>query len=174
VFSHSYPRARIINSYLAYPREDENGVAVTQSVIETLVKQDSTSQAALGYRGKEAPDLIVQANINNGNTSVQECELYGEFYVTNYSDLREAVDRITFKTLRPDGSDRSVATWALMTGIDISDGVNLTIPEAGLEDVPFFVDGLSVTCRPAGTLQDYVEVTPNLTPASYYGTDVFA
>ena len=68
---------------------------------------------------------------------------------------------------------RATDIYALMCGIDISDALNLTVSERGLSDEPFFVDGISVSCRPAGTQQDDVTVTPNLTPASYYGTDVF-
>lgn len=172
-FAYNRPRDRIINSYHAWPREDENGATVSREDIATLINVDSTSQGAYGFRGKEAPDLILKANINNGNTSLEECALYGDFYVSNYAVPRKAIQRITFKAIRPDDA-RAAAVWDLMTRVDISDAIDLTVDEAGLAGDPFFVDGLSVSCRPAGPDQDYVEVTPNLTPASYYGTDVFA
>jgi len=171
-FAFNRPRDRIINTYHAWPREDDTGVALTQSEIEALLKSDSTSITAYGYRGREAPDLILRSNINNSNTSADECELYGEFYIENYAVPRKAVQRVTFKSLAP-GDPRAAKTWALMTGCDISDAINLTVDEAGLDDVPFFIDGVTVSCRVLNSGYDLVEVTPNLTPAAYYGTDVF-
>ncbi len=60
-----------------------------------------------------------------------------------------------------------------MTRCDVSDAIHLTIDEADLADEPFFVDGISVECRPLQPALDMVTVTPNLTPASYYDLDVF-
>ena len=50
----------------------------------------------------------------------------------------------------------------------------MTVGEAGLTDEPYFVDGVAVTCTVLNKNYDFVTVTPNLTPASYYGTDVFS
>jgi hypothetical protein len=60
-----------------------------------------------------------------------------------------------------------------MCRADIADAIQLTIDEADLADEAFFIDGISVECRPLQPTFDMVTVTPNLTPASYYGTDVF-
>lgn len=171
-FSYNRPRSRIINSYVAWPRADENGVDFDRSLIASMVKTDATSIAAYGYRGDDAPDLIVKENFNNANTGAQECELYSEFYVTNYAQIRKAIQRVVFKSHRPDDA-RAAATWDLMTRADISDAINLTVDEAGLGDVPFFIDGIAVECRVLNPEFDMVTVTPNLTPASYYETDVF-
>jgi hypothetical protein len=171
-FAYNRPRARILNSYLAWPRADENGVAFDRDLIPSMLKTDSGSIAAYGYRGHEAPDLIVKENFNNSNTGAQECELYAEFYVANYPEIRKAIQRVTMTSIRPADS-RAAATWDFMCRADISDAINLTVDEADLADVPFFIDGISVECRPANPSYDMVTVTPNLTPASYYGTDVF-
>ena len=56
-----------------------------------------------------------------------------------------------------------------MTRCDISDVIELTIDEAGLAAESFFIDGVTVDCRVANPAYDIVTVTPNLTPASYYG-----
>lgn len=171
-FSFNRPRARIINSYVSWPRADENGVEFDRSEIENQVVTDATSISAYGYRGQEAPDLIIKSNINNSNTGAEECILFGTFYVTNYANPAKAVQRVTFKSLGP-GDARAAATYELMCKADISDRLSLTIDEADLNDVPFFIDGIAVECRPANEDYDYITVTPNLTPASYYGTDVF-
>lgn len=173
-FSYNAPRARIINAFLAWPRADENGVEFDRSLIATLLKTDPTSITNYGYRNPlDSPDLIIKDNFNNANTGYAECDLFGQFYVTNYAQPRKAVRNVVFKTLRATDS-RAAATWDLMTRCDISDAIHLTIDEADLADEPFFVDGISVECRPLQPALDMVTVTPNLTPASYYGTDVFS
>jgi hypothetical protein len=171
-FAFNRPRARIINSYLAWPRADENGVEFDRSEIAGLVRTDATSIGDFGYRGQEAPDLIIKENFNNSNTGADECGLFGDFYIANYATIRKAIQRVVLKSLRPDDT-RAAATWDLMCRCDISDVINLTVAEADVADVPFFVDGIAVECRPLNPDFDLVTVTPNLTPASYYGTDVF-
>lgn len=171
-FSYNRPRKRLINTYVAYPRADELGVELDRSLIAAMVISDANSISTYGYRGGDAPDLIIQKHKTNGNTGAQECELFSEFYIENYSEIRKAVQTCVIKSVAP-GDARAAATWALMCGADISDAIHLTIDEAGLADVPFFIDGISVECRVLNPSYDLVTVTPNLTPASYYGTDVF-
>lgn len=171
-FSYNRPRKRIINSYIAYPRADENGVAFDRALIAGMVKQDAFSISDYGYRGGDAPDLIIKENFNNSNTGAEECELFAEFYVQNYNEIRKSVRDVAFKSHRP-GDARAAGTWDLMCRADISDAIHLTIDEAGLSDEPFFIDGIAVECRPLNPDFDLVTVTPNLTPASYYGVDVF-
>lgn len=173
-FAFNRPRSRIINSYLAWPIADENGVEFPRSSIEALIRTDAPSIAAYGYRGgHDAPGLIIKENINNSNTGAVECGLFGDFYIANYATVHENIQRVVFKSLAPT-DERAEATWEAMCKMDVSDGMNLTVAEAGLEDVPYFVDGLSVSCRALNPAYDMVTVTPNLTPAAYYATDVFS
>lgn len=174
-FSYNAPRARLINSYVAWPRADENGNPFNRLDIPTLLKKSSPSISTYGHRGRDAPDLIIKENFNNSNTGAEECALFGQFYVFNYSEPRKAVQSVVFKSHHPGiGDARAAPTWELMTKCDISDAIHLTIDEADLADEPFFVDGVSVSCRPLQPTFDMVTFTPNLTPASYYGTDVFS
>lgn len=172
-FSYNRPRARIINSYLAYPREDENGVAFDRSLIDSMIRTDATSIADYGYRGGEAPDLIIKEHKTNGNTGAQECELFSEFYIENYAVPRRSVQRVAIRSIPP-SDDRAAATWDAMCRMDISDAMHLWIGEAGMADEEYFIDGVEVECRVLNPAMDLVTVTPNLTPASYYGTDVFS
>jgi len=170
-FSYNAPRARIINSYIAWPRLDENGVEFDRTLIPTLLQTDASSISTFGYRGDEAPDLILKDSYT-GTIGSDLCALFGQFYTTNYNQPRKAVQRVEFKSLRP--YDRGASTtWDLMCRADISDAINLTVDEALLANEAFFIDGISVECRPANPDYDFVTITPNLTPASYYGTDVF-
>lgn len=173
-FAYNRPRARIINSYLAWPIADENGDEFPRSAIEALIRTDATSITQYGYRGgHDAPGLIIKENVNNSNTGAEECGLFGDFYIANYATIHENIQRVTLRSIRPSDA-RATATWAAMCGMDISDGMNLTVDEAGLADVPYFIDGLAVSCRVLNPDFDLVEVSPNLTPAAYYATDVFS
>lgn len=173
-FAFNRPRSRIVNSFVAWPRADENGVQFDRSLIAGLVRTDATSIANYGYRAPlDSPDLIIKDNFNNANTGADECGLFGDFYVGNYALPRKAIQTIVFKSIDPSDA-RAAATWELMSKVDVSDAINLTVDEANLADEPFFVDGIAIECRVLNPEFDMVTCTPNLTPASYYGTDVFA
>lgn len=173
-FSYNAPRARIINSYVAWPRADEDGIEFDRDLIQDMLKTDATSITNFGYRGGEAGDLIVKSEIHAPNrTGPELCELYAQFYIDNYSDIKKAVQSVLFQSCPP-GDARASATWNMMTKADISDRMILTIDEADLAAEPFFIDGISVECRPLNPTYDLVNFTPNLTPGSYYNTDVFA
>jgi hypothetical protein len=170
-FSYNAPRARIINSYSCWPRADENGVDFDRDLIPDMLQTSTSSISTFGYRGDEAPDLIVKQSYT-GTIAADWCTTIANFYVSNYDQPRKAVQRLEIKSLRPYDTGAST-TWDLMCRADISDAINLTVDEAGLSNEAFFIDGISVECRPANPDYDFVTITPNLTPASYYGTDVF-
>jgi hypothetical protein len=171
-YEDSVPRSRIINSYLAWPAEDEKGVEFKQSNVAALVRTDSGSIASQGYHGEEAANLIIKEHKTNGNTGAVECGLFGDYYVANYADPQKTVERITFKSLRAN-DPRAAATWAFMTRADIADAVDLYIAERGLSGEEFFIEGISGECE-VGKVVDIVTVTPNLSPAAYFATDVFS
>jgi hypothetical protein len=165
-FSYNRPRTRIVNSYLAYPR------GIHEDDIPALVRTDPTSISNYGYRGLQAPDLIVKKHKTNGNTGADECALFSDFWVANYAVPRKNIDQVLFTSISP-LDDRSSATWAAMCGMDISDVLHLFVDEAGLTDEQFYIEGISGSCRVANPDYDYVTVTPNLSPAAYYTDNVF-
>ncbi len=171
-FSYNRPRSRLVNTYVAYPRADEAGVTFDRANISSLVRTDSASITANGHHGKEAPDLIIKQHKTNGNTGAEECGLFGDFYIANYAVVRKNIQRVSITSMRPSDS-RATDTWALICGVDISDVIALYVDEAGLDGVDFFVEGISGSCRVSRPGFDFVTVTPNLTPAAYYSTDVF-
>jgi len=171
-FSFNRPRDRIINTYTSWPRADENGKTFDQQNLAAQVSSDAPSITAFGYRSREAGDLIIQAHKTNGNTGTQECKLFADFYVANYAVPRKNVQRITFMSIPPD-DDRAAATWELMSRVDVSDIIALTIDEAGLAAEDFYVEGISLSCRVLNPEYDMVTVSPNLSPAAYYTDNVF-
>jgi hypothetical protein len=88
--------------------------------------------------------------------------------VDNYSQPRLSVQSVAIGGVAP-GDSRAATTWDLCCRADVSDRLSLTIDEAGLGGTAFFIDGIRVECRVANPLYDHVTVTPNLTPADYYG-----
>ena len=92
--------------------------------------------------------------------------------MANYKQPRKNVQRVTFTSIHPSDS-RAAATWSLMSRMDVSDIVALTIDEAGLAAEDFYVEGISMTVRALNPQFDMVTVTPNLTPAAYYTDNVF-
>lgn len=165
-FEWNRPRTRIINSYLAYPR------GIKEEDILTLQVTDATSISAYGYRGREAPDLIVKSHQTNGNTGAEECALYGEYFLAAYAEPRKNVERVTFKSLNAT-DNRATATWALMVGADISDMLHLFVAEAGLSDTEFYIEGVQGECKVGGPALDFVTITYNLSPFSYFDTNPF-
>lgn len=165
-FSYSMPRSRIINSYLAYPR------GMWEAEIQYQVQTDPTSISTYGHRGEQAPDLIIKEHKTNGNNAADECLLFGLYYVSNYAEPRKNIDRCVFRSLPPD-EDRAADVWALMTRADISDVIHFFVDEAGMADEEFFIEGVSGSCRVGPPNYDFVTFTPNLSPAAYYGDNVF-
>ena len=170
-FSYNRPRTRIVNTYLAWPEADENGVEFDQADIAALVRDDAASISAYGYRGQEAPSLIIKEHKTNGNTGADECGLFGDYYVANYAEPRKNVERIVFKALPPTDT-RAADVWGIFAA-DISDVIHLWIGEAGLSDAEFFIEGISGECRVGPPSHDFVTFTPNLSPAAYYTDNVF-
>ena len=172
-FQFNRPRDRIINVYTCWPREDENGNPFKMADLDTQVSMDGASISSYGYRSREAGDLIVKEHKTNPSTGADECRLYADFYVANYAVPRKNVQRVTFYSLPP-GEPRAEATWALMSRVDVSDIIALTIDEAGLVDEDYYVEGISLSCRRANPSYDMVTVIPNLTPSAYYTDNVFS
>ena len=118
-------------------------------------------------------DLIIKENKNNGNTGAEECELFAEFYVSNYADPRKRTCSGS-RSIRSDPATQGREMWALMTRADISDIIHLwrstrqgcPTRSSSSKGSPAIVPGLHAD-------YDDVTVTPNLTPAAYYTDNVF-
>lgn len=178
-FGFSRPSSLIYNAAIAWPREIEKPIGSDIPVVfpEKLkgdqVETDDPSILAYGYRAMPPMgDLIIWRHANNGTTGAEQCQLYAEFFVLNYRTPQRSIRDATFKAMWPEDS-RAEATWDLLTRIDISDALNLTISAGGVENEEFFVEGLHKSVRVLNPEFDMVEVTPNLTPASRYAENVF-
>lgn len=179
-FAWNQPRSRIINSAIAWPKMYLD-TAPTPDILRrtpeafkgALTFEDAGSVSTYGFRGmRPMGDLIIKEHKTNGNDSIDECQLFAQFYVNNYSVPRKNVQRVTFSSVNPDEAYAD-ATWTVMLQADISDIIALTIDEAELAAEDFYIEGFSKTVRVGNPDYDIVEVTPNLTPYAYYTDNVF-
>lgn len=179
-FGFSRPSSLIYNSAIAWPREEPWPVGseskarpFPENKKDAQVYLDTTSRDLYGYRAMPPMgDLIIKRHSNDGTTGQEQCQLYAEYMVKNYKDAQKTIRNVSFKSLWPHDY-RAEATWDLLCRMDISDALNLSIDAGGVSNRDFFVEGLSKTVRVLQPEFDYVEVMPNLTPASRYAENVF-
>lgn len=137
------------------------------------VVQDTASKAIHGPRTWSAENIKVAAGTTTGLTGPEECLTYAQFIVDNYAAPAVRIDQITIKSVRPDDS-RATETWAMLTGVDLNDMVNVSIghPGGGGFAADFFVEGITETIRPLVKDMDtgypYIEMTLDLSPAAYW------
>ena len=164
-FAYNFPRSRIINSYVAWPRADEKGYTWDQAGIASQISTDATSITTYGYHGRDAPDLIIKQlkPAVGTSTGAEECKLFADFYVANYAEPRLNVQRVKFMSVMPD-DPVAAATWELMTRADISDIIALTIDEAGLAAEDFYIEGFHKELRPANNTVDMADHRGNDAP----------
>jgi hypothetical protein len=134
---------------------------------------DDTSKGIYGYRAMPPMgDLMTMRHQFNGNDGAEECRLFARYFVENYKAPMKTIQSCQVKSIHP-SDPRAAATWGLLTRMDISDMLNLTIAAGGVTNQDFFVEGFQKTVRVLGPDFDYVEVSPNLTPDARYEIDPF-
>lgn len=160
------------NAALCYPKD------IDGALIDEQVYTFPGSISAYGYRPWSATDLLLAEGVTTGNTANAEGRLYSQYMVENYADPRTRIDQITFRPLHP-SDPRAAATWALITGVDISDAIDVQInhPGGGRVNEEFYVEGITYTIRPLhldlDTGYPYVELTLDLSPVAYWLTSPF-
>lgn len=166
------PRAQIINSAFAWPRN--TGSRTEQAKMPGQVVVDATSIGKYGIHSWSAPDLIVLAGTTTGNDKWAETRLYGAFYVANFATPLTRIQTLTLTGMRPE-DPRAAATWGLICGADISDVVALTASYPGGTGIAddFYLEGLTLTITPLNPEFDHVELSLNVSPAAYYTDNVF-
>lgn len=164
-------RTMVRNLAICYPQ------GMAQEDRDGQVYEDAVSRAN-GTQAWSAESLIISEGSTTGNTAEVECLLYATYIVENYKDQRNRVNQLTFKSLLPT-DERAAKTWALITGIDISDTIDFVIDHPGGGGIAelFFVEGLQWTMRPGQKDLDtgfpFITMTADLSPTAYWTTDPF-
>lgn len=167
--AYSKPRSRIINAALFTPHLCPEHRKAGQVVLDAA----SISQYGLHDESAEGLQTDVGFLGDPNRTALQETRLFGVYYVSNYSQPRERVDGLTFRSIHPDDA-RAAATWDLLCNVDLTHLIELQMSGPGYSfDEPFFVEGIDYTIDPADPRFADVTLDLDLSPQSYYDNNPF-
>lgn len=155
----------VINAALALP----NGVSDTD--VPGALYKDDTSTAQYGWRSVSFENLLVEeGNTPPGQTAVEECELFAEYYVENFKQPKTRITRLVFRGL-PLEDPAAEGTWALICGVEIGDVITVRTSHfgtAGGFDEDYFVEGIRYTCRPAQPEVPDMTLELDVSPRGFY------
>lgn len=137
--------------------------------ISEMTLRAETSINRYGPRPWTAPNLLTKRHLSNGNTGADECLLFNQYVISNYSSPVPRITKIRFTSLK-DSDSRSAATWALMTGVDIGDVVDVFTRWISGR---YFVEGIRTYARELDGEIPYAEVDLDLSPAAHWTSDPF-
>lgn len=161
--------SKIINSAVAYPNGASDETIAAQTV------EDAASITRYGRRSWSAQNLLTRAGLLDDSDALTETKRFAQYYVDNYKQPRNRVNSIEFRSVRPGAAGSSI-TWRLLTEIDISDQIDLTVGSpggGGLSAEPYFVEGVHETVQPLNPDYDDVTVTLDLSPQAYFTSNPF-
>lgn len=156
----------VYNAALSYPK------GIADSAIAGQVVVDTVSRDKWGFRPWSATDLIVLQGLTSTLNANDECKSFAQYIVDNYAEPTTRVNRLVFKSLRPEDT-RADANWELLTKVDISDIVELTTTHpggGGFSAAPFFVEGVNYQITPLNGDFAMVELGLDVSPVGYYST----
>ena len=146
--------------------------------MEAQIITAAGSISAHGYKPWEAPNLLIAEGVTTGLTANEECALFAEYIIDNYQDPRTRLDQVTLRPLHP-SDPRAAATWELITGIDISDVIDVVVghPGGGGVNEMYYVEGITYEISPLvkdlDTGYPNVTLTLDLSPTAYWTTNPF-
>lgn len=161
--------SKIINSAVAYP------VGVTDAVVNTQLVTDMASIAKYGRRSWTAQNLLTRGGLADSSSDLVETKRFATYYVANYKAPRNRIDGIGFRTIRP-GNPGAAITWQLLTEVDVSDRVDITVSSpggGGFTLDPYYVEGVHETVQPLNPDYDSITLNLDLSPKAYFDVDPF-
>lgn len=166
-FAFGRPRELLINSAISYPEKESDGSALDETKIPAQLSTDVTSIGQHGIHGRSDTGLIIKGHKTNGDDGWDQTKKFSDFWVAYYAQPLDRVERIVFKSVEPD-DPRATSTWGLLTGVSISDTVDVTIGYPGgigFSSARYYVEGRRMTIEPLDTSFDMVTLELNLSPA---------
>lgn len=151
--------------------QDPNGDLSTSDYAGQY-SDDATAVTKHGLRTWTAENLLT-AGGETATTALEETKLMADYVVGNYAYPAVRVGPLTVKSRDPT-SLRGVATWTMLTQVEISDrvGINTSHAGGGGFSATFYVEGIHYVMRPGGGMA-YVEMTLDVSPATYYDVNPF-
>jgi hypothetical protein len=169
--------SKVINQALATPAYKLNTdgtlqIAVEDEDIQGNVVIDTTSQDQYGIRAWSAQNLTTLRGTLDDSDSITETKRFATFYTTNYSQPRNRITNIAFRTMNPN-QPHAGACWALMSQVDISDLIDITVnspgdSDGGFFDESYFVEGVHEQVNPLNLNYDDITVSLDLSPQAYF------
>lgn len=168
-FSFNRGESKVYNSALCTPKN----IAIAD--IAGQYVKDLTSIGQFGYRSWSSEDLIVDSGTLTGNNAKDECLAYANYIKLNYAEPRNRVTQLAFKSMDPAWTG-AAATWSLLTKCDISDLIDITVSDPGVDNTggfnaePFFIEGIRETAEPLNGEYALVTLELSVSPQSYFSS----
>lgn len=137
---------------------------------------DNGSVGTYGMRSWETSNLLTgsgDTHLSYPTSAATETKRFAQFYVANYAQPRDRISSLAFKSLDP-SDPRAAANWALLSGIDIADTIEITVATpggGGFHSEGYFVEGIHEQVNRLAPTYDEVILTLDLSPRAYYGAN---
>ncbi len=165
VLSYARDRNELINAAICYPQ----GIAAKD--IPGQVFANTSSITAYGKHSAAPMSDLIVAGSGTAFTANSECLLYAELLVKNKKDPRVSITSLELRSVNPTDAHAG-PTWGAICGADISHIVNVAIGYPGgtgftgsSPQDDYYIEGRSLTVRPANSAYDDVTVALEVSPA---------
>jgi hypothetical protein len=165
--------SKIVNHASAYPQwilDGDSYRPINDEEIAAQTVKDDASIATYGLRSWSAHNLQVQESLVDGATGLVEAKRVAEYYVANMAVPRNRITRVGFRSIQP-GRVGSGITWQLLSRVDISDQIDITVGSpggGGFADSEYYVEGIHETSKPANADHDDDTVALDLSPKAFF------
>lgn len=172
-FAYNFGLSRVINRALATP------VGIADADVQAQIAEDSGSIGQYGIRAWTSQNLIVKTGVVDAATDVEECKLFADYYVANYSTPKRRITECLLRSIHPLAVG-AAANWELLSLCDIGDQANIWVGAPGgggfdgIVDSAFFIEGIREEARPLNALYDDVTLSLDLSPGDYFADSPFA
>lgn len=176
-FGFSRSLGRLINHATVTPMFVQDATAPdgsrppNEAELAAQVYKDATSIAKRGIRSETWENLLTKRGLVDSSSALVETKRMAQYFVQNYSPPHNRTAPIGIRSIHPNGSAWAERTWALLSEVEISDEIVLTVGSpggGGFAAVAFYVEGVHETCRPATPTYDDVSMTLDISPRSLY------
>jgi hypothetical protein len=167
--------SKVINQAFATPSRAASGVDLTAAEIQGQLFTSPTSIGLYGIRAWTAENLLTKMHIGGSSDDLTETLRFSKYYVANYADPRNRVTACGFRSIATTAVGAG-ANWHLLSKVDISDRVDITVASPGGGgfggtsdlDAQFYVEGVHETVQPLNPTMDDVTLTLDLSPVAFF------
>lgn len=180
--------SRIYNRGLASPK-DWPSAETTNAEVQSQVyvgTAGSASIAQYGIRPWTSENLLTMKGYQGSAGTptldgLAETKTFASYYVQNYSQPKDRVSTIGFRSINPIAPG-AAANWDLLTNCDIGDRLTLKIASPGgggfdgsaVKANQYIVEGIHEEAHPLSSPYDDVTLTLDVSPFAYAGFNPYA